>query len=209
MTNPGREDERVSRGGSRRTSARSSRACRTRDGSVAAAHEDAQVGHLARVPLERLARTASANVDDVQGVEVRSLREECLSSSPRRPPLLPLTKMRRGRVRRGSVKGVGHGFRGSVRARGGCGPRDASRRADATGRRPVRGRINSAPARGDRGDDASRARARRARAPEAAKDALVDVDVAWESIEIGARSGAAWRRASRSGRPPLTRRRSP
>ena len=112
-----------------------------------------------------------------------------MSSSPRRPPLLPLTKMRRGGSGEGASKASDTGFAGAY-ARGGCGRINWRRREGIV--------ATTRPA-----------RARGARAPEAAKDALMDVDVAWESIEIGARSGAAWRRASRSGRPPLTRRRSP
>lgn len=198
----------MSRGGSRRTSARSSRACRTHATVPSPPHT--RTRRSGTLPAYR--SSASRGPRRPMSTTSRALRSgrcarSALSSSPRRPPLLPLTKMRRGGSGEGASKASDTGFAGAY-ARGGCGPRDASRRADATGRRPVRGRINW---RRREGIEATTrpARARGARAPEAAKDALVDVDVAWESIEIGARSGAAWRRASRSGRPPLTRRRSP
>ena len=134
-----------------------------RDGSVAAAHEDAQVGHLAGVPLERLARTASANVDDVQGVEIRSLREERLEFLAAPPAALAVDEDEERRVGRGGVQRVGRGFRGRVRARGiRTARRVASCRRDGETTRPRAKQL--APARGGRGGDASRTSARRARA---------------------------------------------
>ena len=152
----------MSRGGSRRTSARSSRACRTHATVPSPPHT--RTRRSGTLPAYR--SSASRGPRRPMSTTSRALRSgrcarSALSSSPRRPPLLPLTKMRRGGSGEGASNASDTGFAGAY-ARGGCGPRDASRRADATGRRPVRGRINWR--RRDRGDDASRARARRARA---------------------------------------------
>ena len=132
----------MSRGGSRRTSARSSRACRTHATVPSPPHT--RTRRSGTLPAYR--SSASRGPRRPMSTTSRALRSgrcarSALSSSPRRPPLLPLTKMRRGGSGEGASKASDTGFAGAY-ARAGCGPRDASRRADATGRRPVRGRIN-------------------------------------------------------------------
>lgn len=175
VTNPGRRGSRG--GGSRRTSVRSSRACRTHATVPSPPHT--RTRRSGTLPAYR--SSASRGPRRPMSTTSRALRSgrcarSALSSSPRRPPLLPLTKMRSGGSGEGASNASDAGFAGAY-ARGGSGPRDASRRHDATGRRPVRGRTNW---RRREGVEATTrpARARGARAPEAAKDALANVDVA-------------------------------